>query len=522
MDALTRAATTGTSREAPPANGLPTDDLLGSVKRSPERDLLLRAGMHAVYRAAGRRAETGVEEPVPAPGETLPPCSAKAAEIVRWLLVAQRTEILREALDLLRLAGSRVPHALLPAVLDMKQSELRPAVAAVLGERGLWLAAQNPDWGWAANGGTEQDDETIWEEGVLTERLEALRRVRGRDAEQGRLLVEEAWKSEKADTRAAMVVALGTGLNPGDEPFLERALDDRSVRVREAVASLLAQIPGSAYAERAVVRADSVLAGYGPPSTGLLRRRRARRLVVNPPQDVDAEWRRDLPGSDRPPQGVGEQAWRLSQAQAAVPPAHWEDRFGLEPSGLVAAARGDWEAALLEGWCKAARLHQSHDWAMPLWQHCYGTSDDFVGRLTWEEALRLAPILPQSEFAVALPGLFFGDEVEMSRRLAATLQAIPSPWSPELSEVYMDRLRQRLSGFEEFGQARGEDPWLLTLSHAACSLAPECFAEGIDLKVLLAGWAGKGNYVMLQWDRDVEKFEETLELRRKLVEEIPL
>jgi hypothetical protein len=63
---------------------------------------------------------------------------------------------------------------------------------------------------------------------------------------------------------------------------------------------------------------------------------------------------------------------------------------------------------------------------------------------------------------------------------------------------------------------------LLTLSHAACSLAPECFAEGIDLKVLLAGWAGKGNYVMLQWDRDVEKFEETLELRRKLVEEIPL
>ena len=118
MDALTRAATTGTSREAPPANGLPTDDLLGSVKRSPERDLLLRAGMHAVYRAAGRRAETGVEEPAPAPEETLPACSAKAAEIVRRLLVGERPEILREALDRLRLAGLRVPHHLLPAVLD--------------------------------------------------------------------------------------------------------------------------------------------------------------------------------------------------------------------------------------------------------------------------------------------------------------------------------------------------------------------------------------------------------------------
>jgi hypothetical protein len=40
MDALTRAAITGTSREAPPASGLPTDNLLRSAEgNSPERDL---------------------------------------------------------------------------------------------------------------------------------------------------------------------------------------------------------------------------------------------------------------------------------------------------------------------------------------------------------------------------------------------------------------------------------------------------------------------------------------------------
>jgi hypothetical protein len=63
---------------------------------------------------------------------------------------------------------------------------------------------------------------------------------------------------------------------------------------------------------------------------------------------------------------------------------------------------------------------------------------------------------------------------------------------------------------------------LLTLSHAASSLALESLAGAIGLKELLGGWAGKGNYVMLQWGRDLDKFEETLELRRKLVEEIPL
>ena len=80
MDALTRAAITGTSREAPPATALPTDDLIGSAMgTSPERDLLLRAGLRAVYRAASRKAETGVEAPLPVPEETLLACSVKAA-----------------------------------------------------------------------------------------------------------------------------------------------------------------------------------------------------------------------------------------------------------------------------------------------------------------------------------------------------------------------------------------------------------------------------------------------------------
>jgi hypothetical protein len=531
VDDLTRAAITGTSREAPPATGLPTDDLLGSVEwKSPERDLLLRAGMQAVYMTAGRRTETGVEAPGPAAEETLQACSARAAENVGRLLAGRREEIFREALERLRLAGLRLPYALLPAALDVQQTDLRPAVGAVLGERGRWLAALNPDWRWATLAGEpEENDEVVWEEGTLEERITALRRVRRREADQGRRWVEETWKTEKADARMAMAEVLETDLSSADEPFLERALHDRSVRVREAAAALLARIPGSAYAERAVARADSILVRYEPPAgglqgmaAGLTGRGRAGKLVVEPPERVDEEWSRDLPGSDRPPQVVGEQAWRVSHALAVVPLEHWEDRFGVEPPALIAAARGDWEAALLKGWCHAVGLHRNRGWAMPLWERCYRTSDDFVGRLTWEAARHLAPVLPQSEFAVALPGLFFGSEVEMSLRLSATLQAIPSPWRPGLSEVYLDRLRQRLRGFEAYGQARGEDPWLLTLSHAASSLALESLAGAIGLKELLGGWAGKGNYVMLQWGRDLDKFEETLELRRKLVEEIPL
>jgi len=524
MDALTRAATKGTSREAPPASKLPTDDLLGSAKRSPERRLLLRAGMQAVYKAAGRRAETGVEEPAPAPEETLAACSAKAAEILRWLLVAQRTAILHEALDRLRLAGLRVPHALLPAALEVKQTDLRPAVAAALGERGLWLATQNPNWGWATRG--SEDDETVWEEGALGERISTLRRVRGRDPALGLVWVEDVWKSEKADARVAMVKELETGLSSGDEQFLERALDDRSMRVRVAAATLLARIADGAYAGRAAARADTILVRYEPPAgglrgvaAGLSRRGLAGRLAVESPEHPDAGWRRDLPG-DMPESGVGEIAWRISRALTVVTPAHWEEHFGVTPSDLIAAARGDWEMALLAGWCRASVLHRESSWAVPLWRACYRLEHDLEGWQTWQIALSMANLLPQSELAVAIERL--PKNGEMPFRLSSTLQAISDPWQPDLSEAFLEGLRGRINGICQYGQAQGEEPWVTVLPHASVSLASGCLKRETGFRESLERCPGLPDHALRRWRPELEKFEETLELRRKLVEEIPL
>ena len=526
MDALTRAAIAGMSREAPPASSLPTEDLLEGKERSPERDLLLRAGMRAVYRAAGHRAWTGVEAPETTPEETLPACSAKAAEIVSRLLAGRRPEILREALERLRLAGLRLPHALLPAALDVQQTGLRPAVAVVLGKRGTWLAAQNPNWGWAVATGGSEDDETVWEEGTLGERISTLRRVRGRDPGMGLVWVEDVWKAEKAEARVAMVTVLETGLSSGDERFLERALDDRSVRVREAVAPLLARIPGSAYAERAVTRADSVLDRYEPPTSGLRgvaaglsRRGRAGKLAVEPPEHTDAGWRRDLPG-DMPQHGVGEKARMISQALSVVSPAHWEDRFGVEPADLISAARGDWEMAVLAGWCRASVLHRESRWAVPLWQACNRLEHDLEGWMTWQTALAMANLLPQPDLAFAIRQL--PKNGEMPFRLSSTLQAISDPWQPELSEAFLEGLRKRISGICQYGPAQGEEPWVNALPHASMSLAPECLKRATGFRESLERCPDLPDHAVRRWGPELETFEETLELRRKLIKEIPL
>jgi hypothetical protein len=539
VDALTHAAIKGTSREAPPASGLPTDELLGSAQSSPERELLLRAGMHAVYVAAGRKAETGVEAPAPAPEETMPACSAKAAEILGRLLADQRTEILREALNRLHQAGLRVPHALLPAALGVPQSELRPAVTVVLGERGLWLAAQNPDWEWAVT--SNETDETAWEEGALGERISTLRRVRDRDPVLGLAWVEDVWKSEKAEARAAMVQAFETGLSSGDEGFLERALDDRSVRVREAAAELLARIPDSDYAGRAAARADAVLVRYEPPAgglrgmaAGLSRRGLIGKLVVRPPEHLDEEWRRDLPASNKPPHGVGEKAWGITLALSAVLPGRWESRFGATPDELVASARGEWEAALLTGWSRAARQFGDRAWALPIWERCqqapekHGAGARGEWEFAWDAALSLVPSMPQARFAAEFSRLL--REGGMTHWLATTLSHLPGPWEEELGLLYVKELRKHVA--ETFARNSDEgDLWLWTPQHAAERIPPSCFEHASFAQpdeVLVEETFSKGEvvryepYHLRRWRKELKKFEETLELRRKLVEEIPL
>ena len=527
MDALTRAAITGTSREAPPASGLPTDGLLEGKERSPERDLLLRAGIHAVFRSAGQRTETGVEAQGPAPEETIPACSAKAAEIVSQLLSSRRPEILREALERLRLAGLRLPHALLPAALGVQHKESRPNVAAVLGERGHWLAGFNPAWGWAI-GGSEGDDETVWEEGASEERLAALRRKRHHDPGRGLGWVEEVWKSEKADARAAMVAALESSLSSADEQFLERALHDRSVRVREAASALLARLPGGAYAERMLARADRVLVHYEPAAgglrgvaAGLLGGGRGI-LVVEPPEDLDASWKRDLPGNGPMLWRVGEKAKSITRVLETVPLEHWEDRFGLGPSAIVAAVEGnDWESAVLIGWCQAASLRGNRSWARPLWERCYRLGgEDAERRAAWDVALStLIGCVDQDAFAEMVSQLLDGGD--LPELLSHAFMALPGPWNETLSSTYFDALHEHVRKVFSGRRMTTTAHWPSTLWAAAERLSPSCL-DGATLILPEVPADGQENHVKRHWRRELENFQETLELRRTLVKEIPL
>jgi hypothetical protein len=98
----------------------------------------------------------------------------------------------------------------------------------VLGERGSWLAAQEPRWAWAAP--LPADDvgrEQAWATGERAQRRRLFALLRREQPARARQLLEQGWSEEEPEDRAWLLDALGEGLSPEDEPLLERALDDR-------------------------------------------------------------------------------------------------------------------------------------------------------------------------------------------------------------------------------------------------------------------------------------------------------
>ncbi|HZI05260.1 MAG TPA: DUF5691 domain-containing protein, partial [Archangium sp.] len=267
LDTLTRLATLGTAR-SPAPEALP--GLEGLVLRAlegmpAEKRLLLAAGARAVGRAAGRTLPVLDTRGDVAPPDTLEECPPRVSAVLTELLVSNEGDVLREAFERMTRARRRVPPELLPRVLGLQDPMVRAAVEPVLGERGQWLARQNPAWSLAtAPAADTAEAERVWAEGGPDERRTALAQARQSDPARARTWLQTTWAQEKAEHRARFLACFDVGLSPEDEPLLELGRKDRSSTVREVARYLLARFPESAFARRMAERARAVLVWEKP------------------------------------------------------------------------------------------------------------------------------------------------------------------------------------------------------------------------------------------------------------------
>lgn len=434
-DWLTLALVGAKQSELPPPGGLPAPlarlaAALGD--RPPAEAILLQAGATALHDDAGwvpARAEA-TEWVLPAfraEGDR-PPCSPDAARFLRGMLNQRHTDLLPELLERMNVAGQRVPDDLLPNVLEhgAKITRLRPNLLPVLGERGRWLGAINPAWRFAA---VELHDwrslRGAWEADPAG-RVALIRTLRRSDPETARQLIEATWRAEPDAARRELLAALEAGLSADDEPFLERALDDRDALVRRKAAELLARLPDS----RLVGRMTAAAGGF-------LALERGELVPRFPAQISDALVRDGVTRPTGSELSLNERSRLLSQTVGVIPPRFWEQRFNASPDELVGAARaGKWPRTLVAALAAAAARHRDRRWAQAI-----VTQEGLV-----ERCGPLVPLMTAEEAATALTAAVASDD---DGAVVVLLRRWPHAWDESGGRAVLDYLtRQAARGPE--------------------------------------------------------------------------
>ena len=410
------------------------------AETDPSAALLRVAAAASAYRRCGWMPAVSADLlPPPCPPDTHPTCPPAAAALLRRILNDEHASLLGEWLALAARRGVRAPADALPELLDLGRREprLRPLILGAGGTRATWLAGQNEDWSFATAGTNPDALEETWETGTGPARLAALQQLRMLDPERARAALEKTWAQENPDERRGFVAALAHGLSPADEPFLERALDDRRKEVRQRAASLLATLPTSALVARMVARAKALLS-FG--KSGLLHR---PRIDVTLPTAADASLVRD--GVDtKPPIGIGERAWWLARILAAVPPSTWTSAWSIEPKALLRAIEGhEWREPLIAGWLMSSAQHRDVAWASALWENESIARIDAGWGAPSPARVFTAVVSPERVDAELRRAIGAGRDVLRGNQ--PTLTAIlewPNGWSDALARAVAHRLKE--------------------------------------------------------------------------------
>ncbi len=500
-------ALVGTERRSlslnPPTGQL--GDLLSHLNPSdPEGALLSTAAAISLYQQAGQLpVKDNQPLPDPCPPDELPCCSTHAGQHLRLMLLKERQKLLPEWLAAAAKAGKRASEHCLPGLLELGRNsrQLRFAILPVLGKRGRWLAAQNPDWDYVVG----EDIEETWKTGSCAARQLLLQQLRAENPTAARERVAAIWEQEKSDERLAFIETFQTGLSMDDEPFLETPLDDRRKEVRQKAADLLAHLLESRLCQRMSERVRSSL---------ILKEKRNRlQLDFTLSEPAAQGLIRDGIDSKHSPHLLGENAWKILQMVAATPLSVWFQLNGEPPSEWIQAAkRSELDRTLVDGWAVAALRQQNVEWAEAL----LSVHGNFQGYLITQDKLiqGLIGILPPERRNAFFLKLLQSSSAPFDSKHPAFLLLCHYryPWSPELSCAVIEGIRHYLSN------TKNSYDWSLqsAFKDFACYITPSLVPElSASLPAMVQEQSGWASY----WRDAIEEFLALLNFRLEMLKE---
>lgn len=518
--ALLQALQIGLARAQPQVElPAPLQPMLPTAPEEAAARTWLAFGALDVWQRAGfvAPAAAHVAQIEPSQPETAPPCPPSAQRLLPLLFRGEFAGLLPEWLVLARRHGCRLPARFLPQLLEhgSQLPERRAAIVPVLGQRGAWLAAHNPEWGWALQDAAEAsfDAAACFETGTLEQRVHALRHLRAREGAAGLQALSGTWSAEPPEVRAALLACLEVQLSLADEAFLEAALDDRRKEVRTVAQGLLAQLIESALARRAIARAQGVLA-IERSEAGVTS------LVVTLLQARDKAAQRDGVGAVSH-SGLGEKAGWLADMLAAVPPDHWGTRFGMGAQDcLLLAAGTEFGEAIVAGWSTATERHLPRagealaDWFNALAQHYFlagATLRWRYPRAFFSACVHLPPPARERFLSALINRRDAGDipNIDAITVLKELARDTAGPWSAALSTQLFALVRAGVNAWHGYS-------WEFANALPA-------FAGVIDPRAVHTldhdvneGWP-TGEPMWEHWEKPIDEFLRTLRFRYDMI-----
>ncbi|QQE11147.1 hypothetical protein JD969_16850 [Planctomycetota bacterium] len=360
---LVTSAILGTDRTTPQPTDSPWS--LPTPSNTTPNDLLLtELATLSIYQHAGFTSQTLSKTTVKiVPFESVEQtCSRKASQQLAQILQNKSEPLLIQWTDAANKSNLVAPPEALPNLLknicSQTNSTFRQALIKLVGQRGQWLASQNPSWANAFTSQSEQDQLKLWEIGTHKQRLQILTTLNTTDPQKARQLIDETWKEESADHRASFIKTLEDNLIPSDADWLEQKLDDRSKQVKKNAASLLSTLPDSPLSKRMIDRLLNLIT-YVPPKGKLLKKKAS--LTVTLPDTNDDSMKLDSLEARRR-LSLGNKASLLNQIVSLTPLSYF-DSLESDPINLINIAhQTEWALALIDGWTQAAVTQNNPKW----------------------------------------------------------------------------------------------------------------------------------------------------------------
>jgi hypothetical protein len=240
------------------------------------------------------------------------------------------------------------------------------------------------------------------------------------------------------------------------------------------------------------------------------------KLLCAPPREISKEWVRDgIPA--RVPHGRGKLGFCVERVCGFIPLPFWNERLGVDPSSLLAAAQeNEFGLELITGWTRAATLLMSPSplyfaWVEVLWKYWLTgvlkcrTPQNLAGV---EVLLGLLRGLPADRAEALVQPCLDAEGKWPPWLVVQLLRDLPRPWSPTFAEAFLTRAREVVK-YMVIDQAH---EWTKSLAAAALAVPHSCFDSA--LRAWDTNRLGESSWTVSAMARQVEGFVEAIGLRK--------